>query len=60
MKKIKEILIFIFGKDQKRRYRRLCLFVAMVFIGIMLMQNVKYDKEHGLSWQPAATITVTK
>jgi len=60
MKTLKDILTFMFGASPKQRYRRMCLFLIIIFIGIMLIQNLGYNKKDGFSWRPAAEININK
>jgi hypothetical protein len=63
MKKIKNLLIFLFGKQIKKRYLRLILLVILLAIIFILIQNLSCgykNKRFWFEWQPAAEIRIEK
>ncbi len=60
MENIKAIIDMFFGKNPKKRFKRLIILTVVIAIVIMLVQNLSYNKKEGLSWKPAATINVSK
>ena len=60
----KKIMIFIFGKNQKIRFKRILLFLVLIAIIIMATLNITcvYDKKTGIyfRWGPAAEIKIEK
>lgn len=63
MKKIKNILIFLFGKRIKKRYIRLLTLIILLVISFMLIQNISCgikDNRFWFEWQPAAEIRIKR
>jgi hypothetical protein len=54
------ILTFLFGNNQKQRFRRVCLLAIIIIVGTILIQCIGYDKKNGFSWRPAADININK
>lgn len=61
---ITTILIFIFGKNQKQRFKRVIIFMLISAVIIILTLNVSFEwsKKAGWSfkWAPAADIKIEK
>jgi len=55
---ITKIIILFFGNTGKQRFNRLCIYSALIFLGIILIQNIGYNKTDGFTWRPAADINV--
>jgi hypothetical protein len=63
MKRIKEMLIFIFGKQRKVRYIRMVVVLILIIFGAILIQNVACGFKNGsfyFEWTPAADIKIDK
>jgi len=61
---ITTILTFIFGTNQKQRFKRVLIFMFVLTAIIILTLNISfgYDKKTGWSfkWTPAAEIKIEK
>jgi hypothetical protein len=63
MKKIKDFLIFLFGKGIKKRYIRIIIIILILVFSFILIQNVGCgykDNRFWFEWQPAAEIKIEK
>jgi len=63
MKKIKNMLIFIFGKQVNTRYERIIILVCIIIISFMVAQNLSCEFNIGnfkFNWNPAAEIKINK
>jgi hypothetical protein len=55
-----KILTFIFGENQKQRFRRICILAIIIIVGTILIQCVGWNKKDGFSWHSAADININK
>jgi len=53
-----KIINMFFGTTAKQRFNRLCIYSILIFLGIILIQNIGYNKKDGFTWSPAADINV--
>lgn len=64
MKRVEQLLIFVFGANRKVRYMRMLLFIAITALCVIAIQNIScgYDKNgFWFKWEPAIDeIKVTK
>jgi hypothetical protein len=61
---IKNLLDYIFGTNQKQRFKRLILTIILIVLAINLILNItcgaSSDGKIYFQWKPAATIEVKK
>lgn len=53
-----KIINMFFGSTPKQRFNRLLTYTVLLFLGIILIQNIGYSKKDGFTWRPAADINV--